>query len=557
MEYVTYEQTINPDGSVEIHAPTDKNSRLIHHCKAELIGGRWLSSLHSIENTGTDEAKTGLKIAVRLNTWFGALKFARDGRIISGMQIEDSYPAHGELPRKRSELDEGWFSIENQYGVWGIAFGKDVVKMGKHWAGHYFEYNFDSIPPGEKVHIQPVFVYAGPGDHNVIRSGWWRLCEGKSEKPPEIDVHKLRRLFTVPEITVVDNETECEVCFDNLRLVPAKGEILISADNDIEINKTKLEFKDTIRDNPYREKLQVKTLDDSVGASSIHMRLNSEAGSAECESLVIKVDSSRKVSVIQEGDEYVVANNIASFRIDPGFGGGIHSFTASGREWLRSPYPDKKALFCWYNPFRGGIRPVLRTENEWLDHMYKEKWDIDEFSETVGGINFKGVEVNTVIEKNENLKGIRVRARYLLSEGHRILRFVYVAENLFDVAYRNKGGFEVFQDVHPENKTRQKFDYGLDTERKSGTFAAYHPSSGWLITENDESHECLLVLACNINNELDHLWVGDHSIEYGQHAISDIWLNLKGNEIMQSEYYLVQCADPDEAMKLRGLLKLK
>jgi ribosomal protein S18 acetylase RimI-like enzyme len=557
MSYTAYDLDVNPDGSIELKALSDKNPEILHIKRIDLLDGNWVSVRNSIRNTGSTSLQAGFKAYIRQSGWWGAMMFPVGGRIISGMVVEDNFPRDGEYPENRSDLSEGWLSLENETGVYGFVFGENIGKMGQGWRGSTFEFQIGSIKPGETLHTEPIYAYAGPGDYRIIRNGWFSFFKGQPGRHEEIEVQKLRTLYTVPEIPVVSDQTEVDVCFDNLRLAPADGEILLSSDKTIKPGKSSMKFEGTVRDSIFSGKVKLKSKKESVGASILNLRLNSPAGSAETDTLVLRVDPEKKVKISQEKSEYVISNDLLSFRVDPDFGAGIHSINSFDQEWLRSPYPDKNAMFCWYNPWRGGVRPRLRTKDEWLDNTFKETWTISEVSETVGSVKFTGVETRSEIQVLEPLKGVAVRTRYLLSEGHRILRVAFIVDNLFDVAWHHRGGLEFFLNVHPENKTRQRFDYGYDTEQKAGPFAGFRAVNKWVITENDENHRCLLILFNRFNSLEGQLYMADHGGSYGQHVLSDLQVNLGGCESKRWDYYITPCNDLDEAMKLRGLLNLK
>jgi GNAT superfamily N-acetyltransferase len=559
MYYAHYDQVVNRDGSIVMSAAIDKDPRLRHEQKITTLGGGWICVENSILNTTGNEIETGMQSAFRLATDSGVFRFAQAGRIISGMWVHSAFPADNEIPVKREEFSEGWISLENENGVLGIAFGDDISKFERGWRGFGFTYDSRVIPPNGRIQTHPVYACAGAGDYRIIRDGWYKLVEKKFDTTPQIEIHNLRRLFCIPEIPVVLDETECDICFDNLRLAVADGEITLTPDDNIVLSKSTLEFRNVKRDNMFSGKVKIKSKDKSAGASLINLKLDSPAGAVENDILVLKTVPDADVTVAHDGDEYIISNSLAEFRIDPDWGGGIHSFKTLEKEWLKSPYPDKNALFSWHNPFRGGIRPFLKLEDDWMDQTCKESWKISEYSEKRGGIGFSGIETKSVIESRNELKGLELKTRYLLSEGHHILKITYEAVNITDISYRAKGGFEFFFNVHPENKTRQKFDYGMDYERRIGAFAAYNKSSGWVITENEDTHECALVLMLKTTSDSPDnamLWVCDEGLKIGQFAESEIKLNLKPKESCMHEFYFVPCATPDEAMKLRKLIGL-
>lgn len=559
MRYAHYSQVVNRDGSIVMAAPIDKDPRLQHEQKITMLGGGWICVENNILNTTGNEIEIAMNSAFRLATESGVFRFAQAGRIISGMWVHDAFPADNEIPVKREDLSEGWISLENKNRVLGIAFGDDMSKIGRNWRGFGFTYDSCVIPPNGRIQTQPLYACAGVGDYRIIRDGWYKLVEKKFDTTPQIEMHNLRRLFCIPEIPVVIDETECDICFDNLRLAAADGEITLTPDDNIELSKSTLEFRNVKRDNMFTKTVKIKSKDKSAGASLINLKLDSPAGAVENDILVLKIVPDANVTVTHDGDEYIISNSLAEFRIDPDWGGGIHSFKTRGREWLKSPYPDKNALFSWHNPFRGGIRPFLKLEHDWMDQTCKESWKISEYSENIRGIDFAGIETKSIIESRDELKGLELKTRYLLSAGHRILKITYEAVNITNISYRAKGGLGFFFNVHPENKTRQKFDYGMEYERRIGAFAAYNKTSGWIITENEDTHECALVLMLKTTGDSpanDMLWVYDEGLKIGQCAESEFRLNLKPKESGIYEFYFVPCATPDEAMKLRKLVEL-
>jgi GNAT superfamily N-acetyltransferase len=559
MEYSVYDQIVRND-AVTMNAPVDKNSNLDYHQKVTLIGGGWLSLEHRIVNTGKEDTPMGMKLSLKPATFCGSIRFCHGQRVISGMMVEDGYPAPDEIPRKRELLDEGWIAIEDSSAVWGMVFGDDVQTIDHGWNGYTFEFTFEKIPSDGEVTTQTVYLYYGPGTHRDVRAGWLRLAQGSFGGKAEPKLSDLRELHTVPTVPVMTDRTaEFDVCFSNYRLVPASGEIRLATDGGITLSEERIPFQQIKKNEPFSKRVCITRDEKSAGASSIHMHLECDAGMRKKNVLVLETDPTSGVRIDRTGDEFVISNGLVTMRADPGWGGGIHSLRSLEKEWLRSPYPDRTACFSWYNPWRGGIKSVLMPEDKWSDFSYREDWEITDCGETVGNMRFAGIETRASLSKNRDLEGAEVTMKFLLSEGHRILRIVHTVKNTTDISYYAKGGIEVFLNIHPANRTRQHFDYGNEHVRIAGPFEGFHPTTGWIITENEENHECMLAVMCSSGRTFslsESLWVADHGTQYGQHLLSDLTVKLKPHTTRRVEYYIVPCPDADTAFLLRSLDRL-
>jgi ribosomal protein S18 acetylase RimI-like enzyme len=553
MSYVIFDQRINDDGSIEMSGRIDRNQNLEHHQKITMLNSGWLAVENSIVNTGDTDAEIGMKFTWKLHAPAAEMNFVHRGKIISGMMVDECYPAENELPIDRSEYDEGWISFEIDGQVWGAVFGKDMDKITRGWGGLSCLYQFKNIPAKGSVKTEPMYFYAGPGTHSKIRDAWLRFINGEFAKSREPEKRPLRQLFTDPEVPIVAGNTEVEICVDSYRLIPAPGDIKITPDETLDVSKGFLHFENIMRDNPFREKIVISPKDQSVGASGFEMESDSPDGAVKTQVTVLRMKKNDKVSVVSEGDEWIVSNSLAEFRVDKSWGGGIHSFRTFDREWLKSPYPDKDACFCWFNNFRGGIQPAISPESQWANMGHRETWEISECSETCGGLEFKGVELQSVLQSKDELKGGKAIARYMLSKGHRILKIDLEYESIGGKSIRMDNGLNCFIDVHPEFRTHQYFSYGPEYMRRIGKFAKYNKAGDWAIVENDDTGECVLLQMKTEPSYNEQLWVFDMAKPYGQHIGGETTFSLKAGESKKYEFFLVVCSSLDEAHKFRGM----
>jgi GNAT superfamily N-acetyltransferase len=556
MSYVIFDQRINDDGSIEMSGRIDRNQNLEHHQKIAMLNGGWLAVENSIVNTGDTDAEIGMKFMWKLHVQAAQLCFVHKGKIIEGMLIEDSYPTENELPIDRSEYDEGWLSFEMEGQVWGAVFGKDMDKITRGWGGLHCQYQFKNIPAKGSVKAETMYLYAGPGSHSLIRNGWLRFINGDFNNSREPEKRSLRQLSTDPKVPLVAGDTEVEICIDSYRLVPAPGDIKITPDETLDVSKGFLHFENIIRDNPFREKIVISPKDKSVGASSFKMESDSPDGAVKTQVTVLRMKKDDNVGIMRKSDEWIVSNSLAEFRVDKSWGGGIHSFKTFDREWLKSPYPDKDACFTWFNNFRGGIQPTISPENQWANMGHRESWEISECSENCDGLEFTGVELQSILKSKDDLKGGKAIARYMLSKGHRLLKIDLEFACIGGKSIRMENGLGCFLDVHPEFRTHQYFSYGPEYMRRIGKFAKYNKAGDWVIVENDDTGECVLLQMKTEPSYNEQLWAFDMAKPYGQHIGGETASNLKVGETRKFEYFFVVCSGLDEAHKFRGLKNL-
>jgi len=559
MEYTSYKIRLLPDSGIELTAPVDKDPSLEHKLTMRIIGRNILELVNTITNSGSEKKGLGIKSGLNPFTDWANLKFVYKKRIISGMLIHDNYPVRGEMPEERDKYDEGWISWENPSVVRGFIFDDDVRRLSRSWGGFHFEWRSEKIPAKSSISTKPLYIYTGSGTWQDVRKAWWRLVKGRHDNSPDIEMRPLRKLSLIPSVPIVPDKSECIVEFASDRLTPTQGTINLKSDRNLKLSKKRFQCANVKRDEPFQKVIKIENRMKDAGFSPIQMSFESNSGLVESESLALIIDPKAKTTVTRQDSEWIVSNGLASIKADPDWGGGIHSFTALGREWFRNPYPDKKAMWCWFNPFRGGITVGIAGEHEWQGLPHLETWTISECSEDISGLKFTGVSIRTKIEKREKLRGVMVNAKYMLSDGHRILRVVIEYENLTDIIYRAKGSTDFFLDVHPEYKTVQRFEYGDEKERIAGPFAGFHATTGWLITENRETGESLAIIMKPTGHLFPHretLWVSEFGAKYGQHAGSSVILELSPHEKRSVVYYLVPCRNPKEASLIRHLIDL-
>ena len=114
-----------------------------------------------------------------------------------------------------------------------------------------------------------------------------------------------------------------------------------------------------------------------------------------------------------------VKNSSVEMNSSPDFAPSLFSLKFKGREWLATDFPEKVNK-SWWNSWFGGItsRPDAMKEINWLAE--KSKTVFIKKCDTLGN-EWQGIEITTVIEKFDALKGMKVKQYFLMLPGYPVV----------------------------------------------------------------------------------------------------------------------------------------
>ena len=337
------------------------------------------------------------------------------------------------------DFNENWLFDANPDAKRGFFWHPDYKPTVQYGGRLNFEINAGTLEPGQVFESEPLIYIAGIfTNYNDFRNYALKQFETVPKKP--VDVLELNVNGSNPFI----QKSILNVKLANNRSTTLAGDITISSslfDTQTQTNGP----DDLIEFNIFDAKLSdIKPEIGLVNLSANLLGFNKTFDRA-------LFFSSNKVDFTQDGTVYCVSNGKINFKADSNYGPTCYSLKSQGHEWLKSNYP-KHAPFAWWNPFFGGIPPLIAGLNN--SNFLQESTNIG-FAEVKDchGNTWEGLRINFDITEHESLKGAQFEYYYLTMPGLPVLctffRFINktgVYKSLVSEGY-NDSGMEVFLNV--------------------------------------------------------------------------------------------------------------
>lgn len=318
----------------------------------------------------------------------------RDARLFESSRVNENWVFAGEGTKTRSLW---WDSdIKGCFGEWPI----------------YFEHDFGKLEGREKRVTKSVYFAL-----ETFKT-WQELRSFALKKNNPIN------LATTSDFEVKVNEGNPFIK-DNFTVEiiehkqrPFKGEVTIDfKDNDSSIVNKKFE------NEILKAKIDYSNMSkNDIDILSVKMDLNFLSFERDIAVFNLKnMDFQSKIVKDKGLEIYSMNNGVIEIKACPEFSSGLYSLNYKEHEWLDNSFPDLDSR-TWFNPWFGGIQSVPEDYVFSSRTMQKEKIQA-EFVKIKDSFKneWKGIKTSTLIEHNENFKGLGINEYFLMLPGVPVL----------------------------------------------------------------------------------------------------------------------------------------
>jgi GNAT superfamily N-acetyltransferase len=445
---------------------------------------------------------------------------------------------------------EGWaaYCFRGEWAA-GILWGKADRVECQPW-GCGIETSLGSLAPGESRTCEPVYVYVGDGDAPAVRR-WWRSLftpeTGHEEKQRRSEAVQF---LVEPDAIVVATRQRASLRLCAVGKKALKGDITLALPPGFSpcriaqqgcafgagrefVKQFTIARQASAREGTYRGEL---TLDDG---DHVYRRAVP----------VIALGSGRGTVRVTKAKDglYRIDSGSIGLKAAPSFAGCAVALEQGGVNHLRTSYPEAGPM-AWWNPWHGGICPVLEDPRERL-HKHKCRAVVCE-REGISGAKWRGVRL-TWDRKREELGGVfRYQVEYLLAPGSRIVAVSVRCQNRGTLPARYHAGFDVWP--RPGGNYLDAVLHGASdphAARKRTDFGGGVHGGAWVMAENPKTGHALMLIAGADNPVCQANVVGQDGYNLEVHASG----RLEPGQSEERIYYLVLAPSADRAREYARL----
>ena len=398
-------------------------------------------------NSGTSvqlsDARGGTRAAAHLTT---------------GLVVEDSdrFPDWGESEYGKPErYAESWM-CEFGDGWVGATIWTKAEEVQAGWMTPDLILDAGTILPGQSVETDPIYVYAGQGDWKTVRALWRQLVapDGPRNVLDARPAHRARL-----ERFVFDSDrATTRVLVESERARPFSGEVRLEHGARV-LGRGAFE---NVKVGAPAELMVEADLPPNAEALDTRLVLDHERTIEAFDAPLIRVGTEGapvRVEARREGEIERVRIENGRLRLTaiPGQLARVTELslrTADG-EWQNQLYApaDRPDVFVWFNPWYGGLHPILDIGGWHLGRTNKEDFTWAETERTgAHGVRWRGITCSAVAQGADvtgvrPANGLRVEISYLTTGESNVLAIPVRVVN--EGAARVEGGLQLIAFLQP------------------------------------------------------------------------------------------------------------
>ena len=351
--------------------------------------------------------------------------------LATGLVVQDAadFPDWEEPDLARPErYAESWMA-EFGGGWVGATMWQGAKEVFAGWRSPSLTFDLGTVPPGGQAETPPLYLYAGTGDWKSVRALWRRLIDPQApaQDPlprPAYGLRLERFAFDVPSEAVETRlllESELGRGMSGRAAVEVSGEEVAGAG----VEGLRAGAPQSV---PVRLALPQR-----AGALPATLVFDHEREEERQQAALLRAGrAGTEVRLSQQGEgretRVTLQNGRLRLTVQPGVmarllelsvpGGAPTSAPTDSGEWVNQLHAADPApgTFVWYNPWYGGVHPVLSTGRGWGNTTRLEDetftWEPVE-AEGAQGVRWHGVSASA-LATSRHLAGLHLTVTYLL-----------------------------------------------------------------------------------------------------------------------------------------------
>lgn len=446
-----------------------------------------------------------------------------------------------------AECGDGWVAAT----LWERA--QEVAASG--WDLPSLKLDLGTVPPGGQVEAAPVYLYAGQGDWRTARALWRQLLapEAPQRDPAPRAAHAVR----LERFIFDDTSIETRLLLVSERARRLTGKIGLEAPGIAENGGP----VSGVRTGAGASLIVRGTLPERAQAVAATLVLDHERATERSEAALIQAGGGRaavSLNVERDGDlERVwLDNGRLRLGLAPAKLGRVFELSVpnAAGEWvnqLHASFPESSA-FVWFNPWFGGIHPVLYAgeRSGYPGALLRETFDWREAACTgAQGIRWQGVAVSCEMQ-SAGMGGLKLEVSYLTIGASNLLAVVTRLENHSGARLSGELALDTFLQPGGDRTTALlHYDrYGVRNQKR--VHGGWSTASGQWCTVTAASGTPALTLICATPQ--GRISARDLGLE-GPHPSTIFPISLAPDEALEGVAYLVVADDLVQARLYRFL----
>jgi hypothetical protein len=497
----------------------------------------------------------------------------------TGLVVHDAadFPDWEEPDLARPErYAESWMA-EFGGGWVGATMWQGAKEVFAGWRSPALTFDLGTVPPGGQAETPPLYLYAGTGDWKSVRALWRRLIDPQApaRDPLPRPAYDLRL-----ERFVFDSATDRAETRLLLESEQARG---MSGRASVEVNGEEVagDRVEGLRAGAPQSLPVRLALPQRAGALPATLVFDHEREEERRPAAVIRAGrAGTEVRQSQQGEgretRVTLHNGRLRLTVQPGVvarllelsvpagalsegpGSALDGAPSGSGGWVNQLHAADPApgTFVWYNPWYGGVHPVLSTGGGWgnTNRLQDETftWEPVEV-EGAQGLRWRGISAST-LATSRHLAGLHLTVSYLLLGDGNVVAVRQQVENRSGA--RVKGGLSLTTFLQPGGD-RTKVVLAYEAEGRLRRFKRVHGGnwgspSGWCAVGAPDGAPSGPALALVQGTPGGTLNARDMGLE-GAHPEASLALDLDPGASQEMVAYLIVATDLEEAQRYGAL----
>lgn len=459
--------------------------------------------------------------------------------------IGKDFPGPGEdLPADPDFYPETWSAFETSPQVAGLIFQKPRrVEFGQQKMPH-LTFDVPELKPMSTVELSPLYIYAGPGNWETVRS-YYSALFGENKLLKNLPVGPIVSLSTSPEALTLLNPSSLSLTVKNKRNKPLSGTLEISTEH-FQAKPSVFVLNNVCLGKNFTAAAELKAKKEMPGFFNVPVSLKTDL--YEKMFHVPVIHPAGEASAAEDSGDFKVENDCFLFKGSPSFNGSIYSLKISGTEQLLSSYPEPRD-FLWFTPWFGGISPLFMKDLIFPAKLKVLNFERKAFETSDAGkvSAWVGVELQSALP---DAGDIDLKVQYLTCAGIPILVCRIEISNSAKHVVETYGGFGMFLQVGGSaGESALYYKKEEMVMRKRTPYDAWTGVEDWAIVENQKAKQALMLLRGAFPGKILAADLGN----LGPHFFAGNRFKLKPGEKSCVEFYLIHGENHETLMEYKTL----